>query len=57
MGFGVTPLAGQTTQRAGFAHALASGQAVHEFEPESPAAKEMQDLWLAVRRAIGKGRE
>lgn len=54
MGFGVTPWAGQITQRAGFAHALASGQAVHEFEPESPAAKEMQDLWLAVRRAVGK---
>ncbi|MBQ0820715.1 ParA family protein [Microvirga sp. HBU67558] len=51
----VTPWQGQITQRAGFAHALASGQAVHEFEPESPAAKEVQELWQAVRRAVEKG--
>lgn len=53
IGMNVTPWAGQVTQRAAFAHALASGQAVGEFEPSSPAAQEMQDLWLAVRRALG----
>lgn len=52
-----TPWAGQVTQRAAFAHALASGQAVGEFEPASPAAREMGDLWQEVRRALGiKGR-
>lgn len=53
-GLDVTPWSGQITQRAGFAHALASGQAVHEFEPASSAAKEVQELWQAVRRAVEK---
>lgn len=53
LAMGATPFAGQVTQRAAFAHALASGQAVGEFEPESPAAKEIGDLWTAVRRMLG----
>jgi len=56
-GLEVSPWTGQITQRAGFAHALASGQAVHEFEPESPAAKEVQELWQAVRRAVEKDKK
>ena len=46
---------GQITTRAAFAHALASGQAVNEFEPSSPAAKETAALWGAVKAmAMGK---
>ena len=50
---GARPFAGQITQRAAFAHALASGQAVGEFEPDSLAAREMRDLWQEVLRALG----
>lgn len=52
-GMGATAWDGQVTSRAAFAHALASGQAVHEFEPSSPAAGEMGKLWEAVRTAVG----
>ena len=52
-GLGAKPWAGQVTNRAAFAHALASGQAVHEFEPSSPAAGEMRKLWDAVCAALG----
>ncbi len=52
-GLSATPWTGQVTNRAAFAHALASGQAVHEFEPSSPAAGEMRSLWEAVRAATG----
>ncbi len=52
-GMGATAWDGQVTNRAAFAHALASGQAVHEFEPSSPAAAEMVKLWEAVRIAVG----
>lgn len=44
---------GQVTTRAAFAHALASGQAVGEFEPSSPAAAEMAGLWQATLQALG----
>lgn len=43
------------TQRVAFQHALASGQAVGEFEPDSPAAWEIQRLWRAVKAAADKG--
>ena len=33
------------TQRAAFAHALIAGAAVHEFEPDGKAAKEIAALW------------
>lgn len=49
---GTTPWEGQITTRAAFAHALASGQAVGEFEPGSLAASEVADLWLETRRAL-----
>lgn len=52
-GMGATPWAGQITTRAAFAHALASGQAVGEFEPGSVAASEVSDLWQETRRALG----
>ena len=52
-GMGATPWAGQITTRAAFAHALASGQAVGEFEPGSAAASEVSDLWQETRRALG----
>ena len=52
-GMSATAWDGQVTNRAAFAHALASGQAVHEFEPSSPAAAEMVKLWEAVRIAVG----
>jgi chromosome partitioning protein len=48
-----TAWSGQITTRAAFAHALASGQAVGEFEPGSSAAVEMGDLWQETRRALG----
>lgn len=48
-----SPWAGQITTRAAFAHALASGQAVGEFEPGSQAATEIGDLWQETRRALG----
>lgn len=53
LGMNATPWAGQVTTRAAFAHALASGQAVGEFEPASQAAAEMAELWQETRRALG----
>jgi chromosome partitioning protein len=60
-GMGASAWTGQVTNRAAFAHALASGQAVNEFEPSSPAAKEMSGLWEVVKamasgKPIKKGR-
>ena len=52
-GMKATPWAGQITTRAAFAHALASGQAVGEFEPGSAAATEVGELWQETRRALG----
>ena len=54
VGLAVRAWEGQITNRAAFAHALASGQAVHEFEPSSAAAIEMTKLWDAVRIATGE---
>ena len=42
---------GAIAQRAAYAHALASGQAVTEFETAGPAADEMQLLWRDVGEA------
>jgi len=33
------------TQRATFAHALISGAAAHEFEPDGKAAREIREVW------------
>jgi len=42
---------GAVAQRAVYAHALASGQAVTEFEQSGPAALEMRSLWHDVSEA------
>jgi chromosome partitioning protein len=42
---------GAIAQRAVYAHALASGQAVTEFETAGPAADEMRLLWRDVSEA------
>ncbi len=42
---------GAVAQRAVYAHALASGQAVTEFETAGPAADEMRLLWRDVSEA------
>lgn len=44
--------AGQVTQRAALAHALASGQTAQEFETQGPAAAEMSRLWQGVLKSI-----
>lgn len=36
-------------QRAAFSHAITSGQAVREFEPDSKAAREIARLWAEVQ--------
>lgn len=40
------------TQRAAFAHALNSGSAVHEFEPDGKAAGEIAALWAWIMEEI-----
>lgn len=40
------------TQRAAFAHALNSGAAVHEFEPDGKAAGEIAALWAWLMEAM-----
>ncbi len=42
---------GAVGQRAVFAHALASGKSVTEFETSGPAADEMRSLWRDVSEA------
>jgi chromosome partitioning protein len=42
---------GSVAQRAVYAHALASGQAVTEFEKAGPATQEMRQLWHDVSQA------
>jgi chromosome partitioning protein len=42
---------GAVAQRAVYQHALASGQAVTEFESSGPAAEEMRQLWRDVSEA------
>jgi chromosome partitioning protein len=53
LAMGGAPWIGQITSRAAFAHALASGQAVGEFEPGSAAAAEIAEFWQETRRACG----
>lgn len=40
------------TQRAAFAHALLSGSAVHEFEPDGKAAAEVRALWMWIQETM-----
>jgi len=42
---------GAVAQRAAYVQALASGEAVTEFEPNGPAAEEMRLLWRDVSQA------
>ena len=42
---------GAVAQRAVYTHALASGQAVTEFEKSGPATDEMRELWADVSQA------
>lgn len=45
---GVPVLPGQISQRASLSHALITGQAVGEFEPDGRAAREVETMWAAV---------
>lgn len=45
---GAPVLPGQISQRASLSHALITGQAVNEFEPDSRAAREIEAAWAAV---------
>ena len=45
---GAPVLPGQVSQRAGLSHALISGQAVNEYDPEGRAAGEIAAMWSAV---------
>lgn len=45
---GAPVLPGQVSQRASLSHALISGQAVNEYDPEGRAAGEITAMWSAV---------
>ncbi|TXN42372.1 ParA family protein [Methylobacterium sp. WL7] len=45
---GAPVLPGQVSQRASLSHALISGQAVTEYDPEGRAAGEIEAMWSAV---------
>lgn len=45
---GAPVLSGQVSQRASLSHALISGQAVNEYDPEGRAAGEIEAMWSAV---------
>ncbi|MCJ2038796.1 ParA family protein [Methylobacterium sp. J-059] len=45
---GAPVLPGQVSQRASLSHALITGQAVNEFEPDGRAAREIEAMWSAV---------
>ena len=47
-GMGAPVLPGQVSQRASLSHALISGQAVNEYDPEGRAAGEIANMWSAV---------
>lgn len=53
---GVEALAGQVSQRASLAHALISGAAVHEYEPNGSAAKEIAAMWRQVDKMTSKAK-
>lgn len=52
-GLNVPVWAGQITNRANFALALAAGEGAKEYDPESFAAAEMGRLWSAVQKSVG----
>lgn len=47
---GAPVLPGQVSQRASLSHALITGQAVNEFEPDGRAAREIEAAWSAVTK-------
>jgi chromosome partitioning protein len=47
-GFGATVLAGQVSRRAALEHALISGAAVNEYEPDGRAAQEIAAAWRQI---------
>lgn len=47
-GMGAPVLPGQVSQRASLSHALITGQAVNEFEPDGRAAREIEAMWSAI---------
>ncbi|MBX6425794.1 MAG: ParA family protein [Variibacter sp.] len=52
-GLKVPVWAGQITNRANFALALAAGEGAREFDPESQAAAEISRLWSAIQKSVG----
>lgn len=54
-GQGVEVLAGQVSQRAALGHALLSGLAVAEFEPDSRAAAEIGAIWRQIDKRTRGG--
>lgn len=52
-GMGAEIWKGAVVQRAAFSHAITGGLSVGELEPGSPADREVNDLWRAVRRILG----
>lgn len=47
---GAPVLPGQVSQRASLSHAIITGQAVTEFEPDGRAAAEISAMWSAVTK-------
>lgn len=47
-GMGAPVLPGQVSQRASLSHALITGQAVNEFEPDGRASREIEAMWTAT---------
>lgn len=47
---GAPVLPGQVSQRASLSHALISGQAVNEYDPDSRASGEISAMWSAVSK-------
>ena len=52
-GYGVEVAPFRLTQRAAFAHALASGQTAQEYEPDGKAAEEIQQLYKWACQFVG----
>ena len=53
---GAPVLRAYVAQRADLSHSLITGSAVHEFSPQSRAAKEIRAAWREIVNMIGKGK-
>lgn len=49
---GAPVLTHYVSQRAALSHSLITGEAVNEFAPESPAAREIADAWAVIRQVL-----